>query len=486
MTSFEFNANNEHVEQDQDHAQHNHLIHGSNVPVPGRNYYQSETLSMHSMFRSVSMMETPTISFENASHSSNSNSCKFPSRKSKSSPSAIDPDVADTSVPLWTIEHLQALPIYYPLEKTAITLRPSSIHQITDRISQFMKGKSISSIYHNQAGRVDCMTSNLLHFSVQLWKGKSGREDASMAGPSCSEVIVEIQRRQGCCIEMQRLRQDLICFLTHPTNGSNESTVSSNKFCAHTDGASVQFMQKIVEQMTQNDGAVALPALNMDDCGNAYSICVRLLESRRFDECRLGLESLGELANPRKVLSLQAFYVASKVLTDPQLQSLLVRYFANTSVNQSNEDNNDHGADVETYQATVDYSNGRFFGEMHILALKAVSNALDTALYFRTKTEESGIVARINLLAPFWNRLLEAMVYNVDVYYVRPLESCLSVHCLRRLHKLFPQRLINHPVIANESNFGHCLVDARLFGKKHYSALERESNEFLRQLGLAY
>ncbi|KAL3924182.1 MAG: hypothetical protein SGILL_001202 [Bacillariaceae sp.] len=471
MTPYETNEQEKEYNERRDDQQKQKQQHGSSKPR-SRNDRHSEDSSMHPMFRSVSMVAPAAVSFSSPGTINGKNKeaplkSNHLLRKTQSAPGAVDPHI-DASSRVWNVEHLREVPVYYPLEKCAISLRPNTLATLTQQIAQFMKERSISCVYHDRDGRVDCMASSLVHFAVQLWKGSLS-----------DEVIIEIQRRQGCCIEMQRLRQDLIRCLVDPDSGKMHIHRPPTE-------ASIQLVQKLIEQSTRSDGTNPLPSLTMEDCRNACSICFRLLGSNRLDEKRLGLESLCFLTDARKVLTQQACLVSTKILTDPQLHTLLVGYFTNAHVKQGSRVDRDIYEDDRN--ETMDYARGAFFGEMHILALKALSNALDTVLYFRKYSGESGLATpTMDLSVPFWNHALQAMVYNIHVSATRPLEACFSVHCLRRLHKLIPQNLSTHPAISQDrSNLEHWLADARSFGQKRYFQLEHETNEFLTQLGLAY
>jgi hypothetical protein len=76
---------------------------------------------------------------------------------------------------------------------------------------------------------------------------------------------------------------------------------------------------------------------------------------------------------------------------------------------------------------------------------------------------------------------LQAMLYNVRMARVRPLEACLSVRCLRGLHTLFPDSLKER-----HAELDHSLWDARAFGRSRFSQLEHETTGFMNELGLAY
>ncbi|KAG7366550.1 hypothetical protein IV203_029220 [Nitzschia inconspicua] len=454
-------------------------LHGWSTP---RMDIKAESSMLQSMFRSVSMTQPPTTSTTRFSMKDDTmktypaiaplHKKSPPYHKAQSSPGFIHSPPPST--PAWKVRALQSLPMYYPLESNAITIQ-RSLCSLTEQISAFLKEHSVCSVYHDDAGRVDCMTSGLLRFSVQLWKDNR----ASSVAESSPSIIIEIQRRQGCCIEMQRMRQELIERLMNPKTGLSTLPVPSPR------STPVHVLQQLVEQSASVNGTTAVPALTMTDCDSAYQISCRLLKSDRLDERRLGLESLHLIANARNVMMHQAHLVSSKILTDPYLQSLLLDYFAGIEVNSDGENDND-SMELDDHDGTLDYQRGRYFGDMHILALKTISNALDTAVYCnKDKREDNFDVGSLNLASPFWNHALQAMLYDMHYSHVRPLEACLSVRSLRRLHSLTRHALNERlTMFADSVQLDHFLSDARSFGQMHHSQLEHETVQFMNQLGL--
>mmetsp|Transcript_9629 Transcript_9629/g.17550 ORF Transcript_9629/g.17550 Transcript_9629/m.17550 type:complete len:509 (+) Transcript_9629:187-1713(+) len=470
------------------------------------------------MFRSVSMAAEPSASSTHALVTDSvanflDPSSRFPKvsdgmlRRAKSSPAPVaSPHDHDILPSIWNVQNLRSVPIYYPLECTALTIQPESLSSLTRQITLFMKQRSISCIYHDDAGRVDCLTASLVHFSVQLWKGNASHPTLITASSIAPDsVIVEVQRRQGCCIEMQRIRQDLYHFLMHQHShhgGSmNDEFVQDMHNNVNTlyESMPIQVLQNMVEKSSTAAGTnLPVPPISFEDCENAFSISRSLLKSPRLDQNRMGLESLSSLADARKVLTLEAQYVSSKILTDPEIQSLLLPYLGNISLSPSQSNNHTNGRQPASFHGTsmdmdegedetMNYSQGRFFGVMHVLALQVVSHALDTYAYLRDTGAATVSFDAIDLSTPFWNHLLNATVYNMHIAHLRPLEACLSIHCLRLLESLLPEKLNKNPVISREyEHLNHLLLDARSFGQKHYLKLERETQQLMNQLGLAY
>jgi hypothetical protein len=117
---------------------------------------------------------------------------------------------------------LLPVPTFHPLEQTAVTIENLALDTATSRISKFMKNHSITCSYHSEERFVDCMTDSLLKFVVQLWQGNN------------NFIIMEVQRRQGRCIEIGKLRFRSFWMGNHPAKGNkscHQLLVSSSRPC---------------------------------------------------------------------------------------------------------------------------------------------------------------------------------------------------------------------------------------------------------------
>lgn len=80
---------------------------------------------------------------------------------------------------------------------------------------------------------------------------------------------------------------------------------------------------------------------------------------------------------------------------------------------------------------TLDYQRGRFFGVMHILALKNITNALDSVLYCNEGNQiQSFELISLDLASPFWHHAIQAMLYDKHVSHNRPTVRSLLVSLL--------------------------------------------------------
>lgn len=391
---------------------------------------------------------------------------------------------------------LRSFPLHYPLERTATTIYTESLQDLIENISTFMKDRSIACSYNDQTGRFDGLTMNLLRFSVQLWG--TGRPPAKNG---LLPVLVEIQRRQGCCIEMQRLRQELIQHLTrsvHHRDSDSNIHVNSSQLCDKS--LNEELLQTWMTEQYANRPTSTLPSVvpaesSIDD---SFRIGLSLLKSSMLDQNRLGLESLCMISDVSKSSIEQAQYASSKILANGELQQLLLPYFVRVEISPRHQSthpmesgrDDDHGYGART----LDYAQGSYFGGMHILALKVVSHALETKVLVERKTAaglpSNGIDVEstsITLFTPFWNHALQAMIYNTHFSHLRPLEAALSIRCLRLLNALVPEAWNRHGSInpIGHRPFDDMLLDARSYGRRYHLGLEQETQALLTQLGVA-
>jgi len=286
---------------------------------------------------------------------------------------------------------------------------------------------------------VDCLTETLLKFSIQLWQGSGS-----------STVIIEMQRRQGCCIEMQSVRGLVI-----------EAAQNGHSQAKKPQSDAVNTVVQMLMKQT------SLPSPMQEDCfGSALGIGLRMLGSKRLDENRMGLESLCSLTNPSRVLAEEAEKAACSILSDNQLQGLLEKYFMQMKLSKQGSVGSDYDDD------TMDYEDGQFVGCCHILALRLLSNVLEL-----TDTVHS----KIDLSSPFWQTVLQALYYNANVAASRPLEASLSIKSLRFLQTLEPSIL---SAASGERHLQEVLANAHQFGRQHNRSLEVESERLMGCLGL--
>lgn len=90
---------------------------------------------------------------------------------------------------VWRIERVPSLPDFYPLERTSVFVpKVSNPSEVSMRISDVLRERSIDAIYHNDKAKAQCTTMEGVEFRVRLYGGR---------GEYNHGVIVEVQRRFG-------------------------------------------------------------------------------------------------------------------------------------------------------------------------------------------------------------------------------------------------------------------------------------------------
>jgi hypothetical protein len=367
-------------------------------------------------------------------------------QKSHSSPMRPYDHNPASSAWVWKMNQLLPVPTNHPLERTALTIENLKLDTLTARISEFMKIQSIACSYHSDEGRVYCLTDCLLKFVVQLWQGSAN-----------DHIIMEVQRRQGCCIEMQRRRNQLIQAIL-----SGESSQPEQKQARTT----CEFLETFL------DTTASLLPPRRECLPKALEICRQLLKSEHLDENRLGLESLYILTDPSKVFAEDANQASSVILLDSSFHDLFEKYFSHIELIH----NEPMDADDSNGYAILEYEQGQFFGCLHLLALKVLSHALESAAW---KHQSSRI--SVDLSSLFWGTVLQALYCNLKVASRRPLEASLSIRCLRLLQTLEPTTILN--MATSRRRLRELLLSAHQYGRQHGRSLEQETGQLMQQIG---
>jgi hypothetical protein len=346
-----------------------------------------------------------------------------------------------------------------------------------------MKNQSITCSYHSDVGRVDCLTDGLLKFVVQLWQGSSADDKNNK-----HIIVMEVERRQGGSIELQGLRNELV-----------QAVLSGKASCVEPKHSrtTCEFLKSIVVDDNTNATTTTLPLpppLEKDYLSTTLELCQRMLESGRLDENRLGLESLCILTDPSKVLAKDADQVSRVILSDSSFRTLLAKYFVHTGLNHNHEPiTSSMHEECRDDDIAMDYEQGQFFGCLHFLALQVLSHALGSVANQQqspssrhNRTSSSSLSTDFS--ASFWQRVLQALYYNLRVASRRPLEASLSIRCLRLLQTVEPSTTFTLESVApvNQRRLYECLLSARQYGRRHSRSLEQETEELMGRLGFVH
>jgi hypothetical protein len=343
--------------------------------------------------------------------------------------------------------------MYQSLDRACLELS-MSIETILAILANFMRVKSISCFFHPEASKIDCRTPSQLRFEVYFWR----RSD--------SKVILELQRRQGCVIEMHSLRRSLFCaVLTGEEPNSDEmgrcATVSRKSVCP------------LIKKLYQEDTKIKTSEAESqkEACNEDLEMCHSLLESNLEDQNRLGIESLLFLTDTAVVKTTTALQVARALVLDKgvcaeSLRDELLFYFRAVKSVEGRDDTwpNDDEA--------VNFEESHNVAAMHNLALRALGNALKLIAGLDGIASED-----IDLSSDFWKTILGSILYNIKEAIRLPQEAALSAKCINLLEQ------ISHEDVSRwiENNLLPALLQAYKFGKAHNLELEQESGSLLRR-----
>jgi hypothetical protein len=347
-------------------------------------------------------------------------------------------------------DDIRPLPMYQSVDRECLELS-MSIETILAKVANFLRIKSISCFFHPEASKIECRTPSLLRFQVYFWR----RSD--------SIIILELQRRQGCVIEMHRLRRSLFyAVLTGEEPNSDVmgtyATVSRNSICP--------IIRKMYQEDTRTKTSEA--ESQKEACNEDLEMCHDLLESNLEDQNRLGMESLMFLTDKAVVATTTALQVSRALVLGQGLcaeslrEELLFYFRAVKSVDDTRPNEDEAFVCEEIHNVAA----------MHNLALRALRNALK--LIAGLDGINSG---DIDLSSAFWKTILGSILYNITEAIRLPQEAALSTKCIALLEQ------IAHEDISCwiENNLLPALIKAYKFGKAHNLELEQESGSLLRR-----
>jgi hypothetical protein len=349
---------------------------------------------------------------------------------------------------------VRPLPIYQSLDRARLELS-MSIETLLARVANFMRVKSILCFFHPEASKIDCRTQSMLHFGVYFWR----RSD--------SKVILELQRRQGCVIEMHGLRRGLFYAVLSGEEPNSDAmgrcaTVSRKSICP--------LIRKLYQEDTKMKTSEA--ESQKEACNEDLEMCHNLLESNLEDQNRLGMESLLFLTDTAVVTTTTALQVARALvlcqgLYAESLRDELLFYFR---VVKSVEDRDDTWPNEKDMSFNYDESHN--VAAMHNLALRALRNALQLIVGLDGVDSED-----IDLSSDFWKTILGSISHNIKEAIRLPQEAALSAKCIPLLEQIACEDASRWI----ENNLLPALIQAYKFGQAHNLELEQECGSLLRR-----
>ena len=392
---------------------------------------------------------------------------------------------------VWDVKELKSVPLYHPINPTeSLTVVGNALPNystpslVASRISNFMYRNSITCHYYDpqDPARVDCLTQDILRFTVHLWKGKTK-----------GSIIVEVLHIQGSHVEMHKLRGKLFHAIevdVEENEISLDDTTAPLENTRDIPLSSIMYQSNDVqnEEMTKFlDYFLPYEPLDSAFGGarNALAACLALLRSGREDQTRYALKTLCLMTDPMKE-SVEQVDTVSRILVfgeedgNTDAMDFLERFFSgieapheedstDTEISGIWDDNKNH--------RTLQYAQGEFFGMTHLMALRILSQALESVAWQKEKLSIS--LPSFNLTTLFWKTVEDSLIYNLEMAHCRPLEAALSAKCIRLIQTLEPQSL---DLPWKKASLLPSVLSALQYGRAHHLWLEKESKYLIGRL----
>ena len=346
-----------------------------------------------------------------------------------------------------TLKDLTTRPKFHPrLQRTALVLDNIPVQTIAARISQFNKANSIECSY--QTSHAKSTTPNLLKFSIHLWAGSKDQSKDDCNPFGTPSVIMEVQRLQGCSIQMHGVRRRLIQYVMTGNDTHHRSTIGRghhvpSRLVQRTHACFGRTNTKKQEATRENDQC----------CTKALSLCLDLLESDKIDQNCLGMESLATISDHSRVKLADATTLARSLVyreSCPRLQGAFRDVFLR-SLGETEH---------------VGYSTACY-------AMKTLRNSLEILLSSKEQASGLGRPKPIDLSWSFWREITNDLVHCLKMARKCTQRAVLAARCLRLIVHLAPASLSLLPEYPDLPFLALAACD---HGKAFNSSLERESS----------
>lgn len=147
--------------------------------------------------------QKPSLFFRMASHSHRSDSDSNPERTVRK----IHRNKS------WNVDQVEEINPLFPIERSHEVINNLTPSEIASNVFNFLNGQSIDAEYDDQEAVAYAQTPKGCKFRVHLFKpnGHNGTEGGNGNGNHDSSVLVEVQRRSGCCVKFHSLAMQILC-----------------------------------------------------------------------------------------------------------------------------------------------------------------------------------------------------------------------------------------------------------------------------------
>jgi hypothetical protein len=343
-----------------------------------------------------------------------------------------------------------------------------------------------------------------LIFIIYLWYEPPAKSDSTLAAEDAPKnIVVDVQRRQGCVLDLQCIRRALFRTLLNPAVvGANPADAAAASPVGKRQGMipldicrSIWATYYSMANSDGNETMLDADATTVDSASESrgksegdfeqISYFQELLAATNSDENhRMGLECLCQHtdASMTDVVRSKAVVHAivrgaeddeeQKPMVDALRQSLLG--FITAEIGREAHHSKEHSVHVLT-------NTGCSFLNMHALSLKILFNAVQVFLDTEPKD------ASIPVDDVFWQTALHSCRRNIKTAVQAPCVAAISMYLITNLlkHSHHPAAVMNALMSSNEPDLASLWLDvesAHSFGQLRHSKLEQAAQALINVL----
>jgi|UniRef100_A0A8J9X798 hypothetical protein len=183
---------------------------------------------------------------------------------------------------VWDLSSAPTLPDLHPLERTAAFVPHVSSSEISRRISQILRERSIEACYEDDKAKVKCTTPDGVDFRIRLYRGR---------GDFHHGIIVEVQRRFGAAFSFHGDTYAILSAAEGKENQPCSSTSSTLPLVSDSD-----------DESYSPNGVASLSTVS------------KMLVYRDHDSYLLALQTLAVITDAKNVGEKTAFAVSTELL----------------------------------------------------------------------------------------------------------------------------------------------------------------------------
>ena len=352
-----------------------------------------------------------------------------PSSANDETEPALIADLEPRPLPVWTV-------------LTHSTLKVKIDRKLLlNRIESLIRAKSMTYTVDLALACIECRTLCDLSFALNLWYDETG------------SIIIELQRRHGCAILMQKVRKTVF----HCIQTGEEPTTRTLCRCPSNMTVSARIRQLIQKEEQEKQNIIQ----------ETMKVCEEQLCSERHDLNELAMESLVFMTDSNSCSPATILHAAQSLLTDTHGNEHLHDDFVHalcSSVGYCRRDS-------FKYEYTRDLPSADCRGDrtMAGLSLAVLSNAL--------KVAKAHNADWIEMSSPTWGKVAVTLKSILRDPIVYPHEAAMAALCIRLLKDINPR----NSTLFSEDDLLRYLAGVRRIGESHHHLLEEECQNLLQR-----